>query len=100
MMVCRQGQMELHVPYFYIETIYNFQYLITDDNCKAILIDSLKYLISKQFINLNAFVIMPNHIHFIWTMLKKNGNECPSASFARFTSHRFKVYLEKNPLNF
>ena len=32
---------------------------------------------------------MPNHLHIIWEMLRKNGKEMPYASFNKFTSHQF-----------
>ncbi len=37
---------------------------------------------------------MPNHIHLIWDMLELNGKESPAGSFAKFTAHQFKKYLQ------
>ncbi len=92
----RQGQMDFNYPYFYTQTIVNFSHLLKDDNLKMVLIKSLKFLISKKLIEVYGYVIMPNHIHLIWRMLKLNGKESPSVSFSKFTAHKFKKYLERN----
>ena len=41
-----------------------------------------------------AFVLMPNHVHFIWQQLKKNGKETAQASFLKYTSHEFLKRLK------
>ncbi len=92
----RQGQMETMQPYFYTESIFEFKYLLYDDNLKMIIINSWKYLVNADKIKIYGFVIMPNHIHLIWNMLDLNGNESPAGSFAKFTAHEFKKYLKLN----
>ncbi len=46
-----------------------------------------------------AFVIMPNHLHFIWTIHPNNSRkESPHGSFLKFTAHRFrKILFEHDP---
>ncbi|RZJ85770.1 MAG: transposase, partial [Chryseobacterium sp.] len=85
--------MDFYNSYFYTETIFNFAHLLADGNIKLIIINSLKYLVKQQLVDIYAFVIMPNHIHLIWTMLKLNGKETPLASFTKFTAHEFRKYL-------
>ncbi len=92
----RQGQMSYHDCYFYTQTIGNFSYLLQDDELKLIVIDSLQYLVKQQLIEVYGYVIMPNHIHLIWSMLKPNGKESPAASFNKFTAHHFRRYLLLN----
>ena len=92
----RQGQMNYHDSYFYTQTICNFSNLLFDDQLKIIIINSLQYLVKQQLIEVYAYVIMPNHIHFIWSMLKSNGKESPAASFNKFTAHQFRRYLMVN----
>lgn len=95
----RQGQMDFYNSYFYTETIFNFAHLLADDNIKLIIINSLKYLVKQQLVDIYAFVIMPNHIHLIWNMLKMNGKESPATSFTKFTAHQIKSYLiTRNPI--
>ena len=38
---------------------------------------------------------MPNHIHLLWYTRKQNGKESAAGSFAKFTGHRFKKYLQQ-----
>ena len=80
--------------YFYTDTIFQFKHLLADDNIKMIIINSWKYLVANQKIRIYGYVIMPNHIHLIWEMLELNGKESPAGSFAKFTAHQFKKYLQ------
>lgn len=34
-------------PYFYTDTIYDFNHLLVDDNLKMIIVQSLSYLVKK-----------------------------------------------------
>jgi putative transposase len=54
-----------------------------------IVVNSLIYLVKKDKIKVYGFVIMPNHIHLIWSALEMNGKETPSARFMKFTGHQF-----------
>ena len=95
----RQSQMHIEHVYFYTESICNFQHLLRDDNLKRIIIDSWKYLVDNELVKIFGFVIMPNHIHVIWRMLKQNGKESPAGSFSKFTAHQFQKYLKvENPI--
>lgn len=84
----REGQMELHDVYFYTDTIVDFKHLLYDDNIKLIIIQSLSYLVIKKLVKVFGYVIMPNHIHLIWTQLGLNGKESPAGSFTKFTAHQ------------
>ena len=46
----RQGQMYQDSPYFYTDTIYDFNHLLVDDNLKMIIVQSLSYLVKNGFI--------------------------------------------------
>ena len=56
---------------FFTATIYEWKHLLADDNHKNIIVDSLRFLVTDNRIELNAFVIMNNHIHLIWQPLSK-----------------------------
>lgn len=90
----RNSHVEIGEVYFWTATIVSWKKLFEPDNFKDKLINSLRYLIEKKFIVVYGFVIMPNHIHIIWEMLKLNGKEMPSISFLKFTAHQFKKDLE------
>lgn len=47
------------------------------------------------------FVIMPNHLHFLWQQNVLNGKELPKGSFMKYTAHKFRAILElENKLHF
>ena len=90
--------MDFYGTYFYTETIQNFSHLLANNNLKMIVIKSLQYLVKNELVKLYGYVIMPNHIHFLWSILKMNGKETPSGSFSKYTAHEFRKYLMKNDM--
>ena len=86
---------EFNQPYFWTATINNWKHLMKEDAMKMEVISSLQWLKQNHLIELYAYVIMPNHLHFVWTMLAKNGKESPQGSFLKFTAHRFKHLLRQ-----
>ncbi len=85
--------MDLEACYFYTATINGFRHLLADDKLKMVVIDSLRYLYDSQLAKIYGFVIMPNHIHLLWSLLAKNGEESVAGSFAKYTGHLFKKHL-------
>ncbi|AYL98078.1 transposase [Mucilaginibacter celer] len=69
--------------------------LLETDEFKRIVLDSLIFLVKQKKLEVYGFVIMPNHIHVIWSGSKMNGKEKPFASFTKFTGHRFLSELRK-----
>ena len=55
----------VYATQYFTATIYEWQAVLADDNHKDIIISSLQYLTNDKRIELNAFVIMSNHIHLI-----------------------------------
>ncbi len=94
----RQGQMEVNDVYFYTHTIQGFKHLLADDTFKQVIMDSLSYFVQKNLIKLYGYVIMPNHIHLIWTHLALNGKETVAGSFTKYTAHQFKKMITKQEL--
>ena len=95
----RNSGMAIGEVYFWTATIHEWKKLLKPDKYKEILIGSLNYLHQKNLIKVYGFTIMPNHLHMIWELLGKNGNELPNASFTKFTSHEIKIDLENNHPN-
>jgi len=54
-----------YATHFVTFTVVGWIDLFTRKRCKDIVIDSLKYCIANKGLELNAFVIMPSHIHLI-----------------------------------
>jgi putative transposase len=85
-----------HWPQFYTATINNWQHLLSDDKHKDIIVDSLKFLVTEKRIELNAFVIMSNHIHLIWQAMFGVTPSDIQASFMKYTAQQLKRSLAKN----
>ena len=92
----RKSNVDLGRLYFWTATINNWYRLLQEDALKEIIISSLKHLSTLRKIEVYAFVIMPNHLHFIWQLLEMNGTEKPHTSFLKFTAHSFKKHLQIN----
>ncbi|MBC7400652.1 MAG: transposase [Mucilaginibacter sp.] len=92
--------MELDVVYFYTVAIVDWIPLLKTEKFKLIVLNSLIHLVEKKKLVVYGFVIMPNHIHIIWSSSEKNGKEMPYASFMKFTGHSFLEELRQtnNPL--
>ena len=88
-----------HWPQFYTATINNWENLLADDLHKEIIIDSLRFLVAEKRIELNAFVIMSNHIHLIWQAMFGFSPSGIQASFMKYTAHQFKRSLTGNNKN-
>ena len=87
-----------HQAYFYTDTIFEFNNLLADENLKIIIINSLKYLVENNLVEIFGYVIMPNHIHLIWNILDNERKESVAGSFSKFTAHQFKKYLQAKDL--
>ena len=85
-----------HWPQFYTATIINWQQLLADDKHKDIIVDSLKFLVTEKRIELNAFVIISNHIHLIWQPQFGFTPSDIQDSFMKYTAQQFKRSLTKN----
>lgn len=51
---------------FLTGTIYNWEHLLAKDDFKNIILDSFQWLVNNKKCSINAFVLMPNHIHLLW----------------------------------
>jgi putative transposase len=88
----------VHCSQFFTATIYEWNHLLSDDKYKDIIIDSLKFLVTNKRIELNAFVIMSNHIHLIWQPLFGFESTDIQASFMKYTAQQLKRSLSKNDI--
>ncbi len=79
--------MELNEVYFWTSTIKDWKHLLKPDKYKSLIIKILKDLLSRKLIILYGYVIMPNHVHFLWEAIAKNGKEMPHASFNKAIGH-------------
>ncbi len=85
--------MEFGNIYFWTATINKWSRLLSADSYKKVILNSLEFLSLTGKIDVFAFVIMPNHVHFIWRINEMNGKETPQGSFLKYTAHEFKRKL-------
>ena len=60
--------MEPGLIYFFTATNLEWNHLLKNDQHKLIITNSLRFLVRKNKIRVYAFVIMPNHIHLVWSV--------------------------------
>ena len=77
--------------YFFTTTAKDWQNLFEDNEIKVILIESMEWLVVNKKAQIHAFVIMPNHIHLLWTPLDETYDI--SASFKSFTATMIRKFL-------
>ena len=94
----RNSKMELGEVYYWTNTIKDWKHLLKQDKYKLLIINTLKELVDKKLIAVYAFVIMPNHIHLVWELIEKNGNELSNASFNKKVGHEIIKDLKENHL--
>lgn len=87
-------------PQFYTATIHKWKQLLSDDKHKEIIIDSLRFKVTEKRIELNAFVIMSNHIHLIWQPLFGFTPTDIQSSFMKYTGQQLKRSLATNNKDF
>ncbi|MCX6314022.1 MAG: transposase [Sphingobacteriales bacterium] len=82
-------------PQFYTATINKWKHLLNNNECKEIIIDSLRFLVKEKRVVIYSFVIMSNHIHIIWQALSGHTPSAIQSSFMKYTSHQILEYLQK-----
>jgi REP element-mobilizing transposase RayT len=87
-------------PQYFTATIKDWLPLLNTDKYKNIIINSLHFMVENKRIELNAFVVMNNHIHLIWQPLPGHSLTSIQLSFMKFTAQHIKFALikENNPL--
>ena len=53
-------------------------------------------MVTKKWIEVNAFVVMNNHIHLIWQIQEGYERDTVQRNFLKFVSQTIKRDLEKN----
>ncbi|MGL1889363.1 MAG: transposase [Reichenbachiella sp.] len=74
--------------YFYTATINDWKYVLLENDRKQIILNSLQWLVEQQVVKVYAFVIMPNHVHFIWKPIPNEKAKNIQLSFMKFTAQQ------------
>ncbi len=81
---------------FFTATILEWKKLLVNDECKEIIMNSLKFLHQEKSIIVYSFVIMPNHLHIIWQIQDEFEKEKIQMRFLKYTAQQIKFYLSDN----
>lgn len=83
-------------PQFFTATNLEWKKLLRPDKYKDIIINSFRFLVENKRIKLYAFVIMPNHLHFIWQMQPLIHPSDVQRDFLKYTSQQIKYDLRQH----
>ncbi len=89
-------QYPVHYPHFFTATILEWKHLLQQDKLKEIIINSLRFLVEKNRVEVFAFVIMSNHIHIIWRIQNDDEKVKVQHSFMKYTAQRILEELQNN----
>jgi putative transposase len=86
-------------PQFFTATINQWKPCLAEDVHKYIIIECLQTMVERKQIELNAFVIMSNHVHFIWQPLDEHTPAQIHSSFTTYTGKQIRnSMLILNPI--
>jgi REP element-mobilizing transposase RayT len=77
-------------------TVIGWQSILLDPEIIVILMDAWKFLVDSQRISLYSFVIMPNHIHWMYEVYSPYENGQIKHSFLSYTSKKILEILSEN----
>lgn len=85
--------------YFTTASIFGWKSLLFDDDMKDIIINSFRFLVREKRCAIYAFVIMPNHIHIVWSIEEPYTLSQVQAALTSFTAHAFQKKLRAETPN-
>ena len=80
--------------YFVTTTAERHIHIFKSESIIRIILDSLHYLHTNGHMGLFAFVIMPNHVHFIGRFSKEHSLSDVMRDFKRHTARQIKSQLK------
>jgi REP element-mobilizing transposase RayT len=84
-----------HVAFF-TATVLEWKQLLKPDKYKALIVESLRFLVGHERVTVYGFVIMPNHLHLLWRIKEPHLRENVQRDFLKFTAQQIRFDLEKN----
>ncbi len=86
--------------FFTTSTILNWQKLLCKNEAKEIIYNTWRFLHDQKRCIIYAYVIMPNHVHWLYHVLPPFENHQIKHSFLSFTSKKLLGLDSTNPLHF
>jgi REP element-mobilizing transposase RayT len=91
----------LEWPFFFTSTIHQWKHVLKEDVYKDVIISSLQFLVNEQAsVILNGYVVMNNHVHYIWQPACKYSYTSIQSSFMKYTATKIKEKLLKEQPEF
>jgi REP element-mobilizing transposase RayT len=81
---------------FFTASILNWKSLLKPAKYKNIITNSFDFLVRKNRAKIYGFVIMPNHIHFLWKIISPFTLDQVQRDFLKYTSQMIKFDLKEN----
>ena len=85
-----------HYTQFVTITNLNWLPLLQNDYHKQIIIEALQNRVVKKQVSIYAFVVMPNHMHFIWQLHDGIIREDFQRDFLKFTARSILNFMRMN----
>jgi len=90
---------ELEATYFVTTTVTNFTNLFNNSDLAEIIQNNIGFYVKKFKISLHAFVIMPNHLHLLFTMGKSGNVSEIIGRIKEYSAKQIIEYCEVNEEN-
>jgi REP element-mobilizing transposase RayT len=85
--------------YFTTATVKDWKHLLKPEKYKKIITDSMAFLTTEGSVWIYAFVIMPNHFHWIWQMKGETQLPYVQQRMMKFVAQQIKFdLLDHHPL--
>jgi len=85
--------------YFVTATICGWKQILTQESFAEIVLNSLNWMHTNKRMKLYAFVIMPNHLHFVCQPIGNYNMSKVKQNFGSFTAHAILKELRSQKLN-
>lgn len=88
--------MNPHYIQFFTATVLWWKKLLRPDKYKQLIVDSMRFLVEDKRVRIYGFVIMPNHLHLVWSINENHLREDVQRDFLKYTAQQIKFDLQKH----
>lgn len=86
------------IVYFWSNMVNTRKHLLQSDDSKKAIIEVLQQLSRQNKVEVFSFVIMPTHVHLLWSFNTYGNEEMPNEAFTQMTSKALlKSIIKDNP---
>ena len=95
-MYLKNQQVRYQELYFTTATVLHWKHLLRPDKYKQIITESFQFLAAEKAVWIYAFVIMPNHFHWVWQMREEATLARAQLRLMKFVAQNIKFDLAAN----